>query len=152
MAEPIRFDNDQSINRIQRQNQTYQPSRPQVINHGPSFADTLSQQITQNQPNRSVRFSNHAQQRLEKRQLDLNDEGMARLNQAIDKVEKKGGRSSLVLLDDMAFIVNVQDRMVVTAMDARSRGEGVFTQIDSVVFAEEKPSAKSVQSIYNLNR
>ena len=36
----------------------------------------------------------------------------------------------------MAFIVNVKDRLVITALDSQSRGEGVFTNIDSVVFAD----------------
>jgi hypothetical protein len=39
-------------------------------------------------------------------------------------------------MDDMAFIINERERMVVTAMDSESRRDGVFTQIDSVVFAE----------------
>ena len=39
-------------------------------------------------------------------------------------------------MDDLAFIVNVKNRLVVTAMDTNKRGEGVFTQIDSVVFAD----------------
>jgi len=51
-------------------------------------------------------------------------------------VEKRGGKESLVLMDDLAFIVNVRQRLVVTALDARERGEGVFTQIDSVVLAD----------------
>jgi hypothetical protein len=42
----------------------------------------------------------------------------------------------MVLMDDMAFIVNVKDRVIVTALDSASRREGVFTQIDSVVFAD----------------
>jgi len=41
-----------------------------------------------------------------------------------------------VLMDDLAFIVNVRDRLVVTAVDLEKRGQGVFTQIDSVVIAE----------------
>jgi len=41
-------------------------------------------------------------------------------------------------MDDIAFIVNVKSRMVITAMDATKRGEGVFTQIDSVVLADGK--------------
>ena len=58
------------------------------------------------------------------------------MSAAVEKVERRGGRESLVLMDDMAFIVNVKDRLVVTALDANSRGEGVFTQIDSVVLAD----------------
>jgi flagellar operon protein len=103
---------------------------------GVSFAETLSQ--TQN-----LRFSNHAQKRLEARNISLTDDGISRLSNAVDKAEKRGGKESLVMVDDMAFIVNVRDRMVVTALDSKTRGEGVFTQIDSVVFAEPSDNDKS---------
>ncbi len=83
-----------------------------------------------------VRFSNHAQSRIQSREISLNSENVNRLSDAIDKAEKRGGKSSLVMVDDLAFIVNVQSRTVVTALDATQRGEGVFTQIDSVVFAD----------------
>jgi len=96
---------------------------------GPTFADTLAN-------TQDVHFSNHAQKRLESRSINLTDSNVSRLSNAINKAEKRGGKSSLVLMDDMAFIVNVPDRTVVTAMNANSRGEGVFTQIDSVVFAD----------------
>lgn len=107
-------------------------SRPPESAHlisGPSFADTLAQA-------QDVRFSNHAQKRLESREIQLSEENVNRLSDAIDKAEKRGGKNSLVMVDDLAFIVNVRERMVVTAVDADHRGEGVFTQIDSVVFAD----------------
>jgi flagellar operon protein len=85
-----------------------------------------------------LKFSNHAQKRLQTRDINLTDEGLARLASAVEKAEKRGGRESLVLMDEMAFIVNVRERLIVTAIDAQSRGEGVFTQIDSVVLANEK--------------
>jgi len=108
-----------------------------------SFAETLSQ--TQN-----LRFSNHAQKRLEARNISLTDDGISRLSNAVDKAEKRGGKESLVMVDDMAFIVNVRDRMVVTALDSKSRGEGVFTQIDSVVFAD--PSDNDKSSTINIEK
>jgi len=83
-----------------------------------------------------VKFSNHAQSRMQSREISMNDENVNRLSDAIDKAEKRGGKSSLVVVDDLAFIVNVQNRMVITALDKTQRGEGVFTQIDSVVFAD----------------
>ncbi len=98
------------------------------VETGQSFADVLNE--TQN-----LTFSKHAQNRLESRQISLNDEGMARLQDAVAKAEKRGSSESLILMDDMAFIVNVKEHMVVTAMDATKRGEGVFTNIDSVVLA-----------------
>lgn len=93
------------------------------------FASTL-------QHAQAIRFSTHAQKRLEKREIRLSDDGLARLAQAVEKVEKHGGRESLVLMDGLAFIVNVQERLVVTALDPQSRREGIFTQIDSVVLAD----------------
>lgn len=91
-----------------------------------------------------VQFSNHAQKRLQSRQINLGAEDVSRLSEAVDRVEKRGGQSSLVLMDDLAFLVNVPKRLVVTAVDANSRGEGVFTQIDSVVLAE--PSHLEIDS------
>ncbi len=83
-----------------------------------------------------VRFSNHAQKRLQSRQINLDADDVSRLADAVDRVEKRGSQTSLVLMDDLAFLVNVPERLVVTAVDTNSHGEGVFTQIDSVVLAE----------------
>jgi len=97
---------------------------------GASFAETMAQL-------EEIRFSNHAQNRLRSRDIQLEDGGLERLSQAVRKADARGCRESLVLMDDLAFIVNVKDRMVVTAMDASKRGEGVFTRIDSVVLADD---------------
>lgn len=121
----------------QREPQSQRASGGHQAGNSPTFAKVLSQ-------TQQVRFSNHAQQRLEKRHLQLSEENVSRLAEAIDKAEKRGGKSSLVLVDDLAFIVNVRDRLVVTALDASQRGEGVFTQIDSVVFADPLQSRSGV--------
>jgi flagellar operon protein len=102
---------------------------------GGSFTEALAQ-ASRNQA--EVRFSGHAQKRMEVRDIRLDDTGLARLNDAVERAAKHGGRQSLVLMDDLAFIVNVRDRLIVTAMDGDSRKEGVFTQIDSVVLADDK--------------
>ena len=126
MADPFSV----QLDRIQSTGQPTAVNKPaaQPVD-GSSFAETLSKV-------QDVHFSNHAQKRLESRDISLNDDSVQRLSNAIDKAEKRGGKSSLVMVDDMAFIVNVQNRLVVTALDANHRGEGVFTQIDSVVFAD----------------
>ncbi len=127
MSEPIRIQPNSTVQPTARPAAQPQPQTSVV-----SFNDFL----TQAQSAQKVRFSNHAQKRLDSRNISLSDEGLNRLANAVSKVEKRGGRESLVLMDDMAFVVNVKDRLVVTAMDAQSRGDGVFTQIDSVVFAD----------------
>ncbi len=110
-------------------NSAAKAARPAPEASTPAFAETLSQV-------QQVRFSSHAQKRLQSREIALSDEHVNRLAQAIEKAEQRGGKSSLVMVDDLAFIVNVRERLVVTAVDAQHRGEGVFTQIDSVVIAE----------------
>ncbi len=121
--------------------QSAKPVNTSTPAQGPSFTETL--QNVQN-----VRFSTHAQKRIQSRDINLNSDNVSRLSDAIDKAEKRGGKSSLVMVDDLAFIVNVKDRMVVTALDANQRGEGVFTQIDSVVFAD--PAASSTKSSIDI--
>lgn len=90
-----------------------------------SFADILQK------ASRKVSFSNHALQRLESRQLDLSQEDLQRLDDAVDKMAQKGARESLIYMNDMAFVVSVANRTVITAMDGKSARENIFTNIDS---------------------
>ncbi|MBD3382202.1 MAG: hypothetical protein GF404_08395 [candidate division Zixibacteria bacterium] len=78
-------------------------------------------------------FSRHLMDRIKRRQLEIGPQETARLNQALDKAQEKGSRDSLVLLNDLAFIVNVQNRKVVTAIEKQNMNEGVFTNIDSAI-------------------
>ncbi|GAB4475352.1 MAG: TIGR02530 family flagellar biosynthesis protein [Anaerolineales bacterium] len=130
MTDPIRIQNNSTIRKTASNPPAPTASKSTVPAQG--FAQALEQKRREQE----IRFSNHAQKRLQSREIQLSDEGIARLAQAVEKVEKRGGKESLVLMDDLAFIVNVRQRLVVTALDARERGEGVFTQIDSVVLAD----------------
>ena len=81
-----------------------------------------------------LKFSNHASKRLEQRGIEFSTEQMVSLNQAIDKAAAKGSKDSLILMkNNVALIVNVPNRTVVTAMDGNSMKDNVFTQIDSAV-------------------
>jgi flagellar operon protein len=84
----------------------------------------------------SVRFSSHAQKRLENRSIEMNPDRMTRLEGAVEKASARGSKESLILMDELAFIVNIRERMVVTTMDMSKNKNGVFTQIDSVVIAD----------------
>jgi flagellar operon protein len=81
----------------------------------------------------NLKFSNHARKRLELRNINLSSEDMKLLNEAILRAESKNTREVLVLLKDIAFIVNVQNRTVITAMDEESIREHIFTNIDGAV-------------------
>lgn len=80
-----------------------------------------------------LKFSNHAVKRLEQRGIEIHGEQLARISDAVDQAAAKGSKESLILMNDMALIVNVTNRTVVTAMDGESMKDNVFTKIDSAV-------------------
>lgn len=82
-----------------------------------------------------LQLSRHAQKRVERRDLDLDPARLSRLSNAISRAAEKGSRSSVVMLDDLAVVVDVPQRTVVTAMPTQAGKERVFTNIDSVVIA-----------------
>lgn len=82
-----------------------------------------------------IKFSNHATKRIESRDIQLSPNDMTKLKEAVNKAEAKGARDSLVMMDNKAFIVNIPNKTVVTALDVEKSNENIFTNIDSVVFA-----------------
>ena len=80
-----------------------------------------------------LKFSGHAIDRLADRGVVLSNDKAERLVKAVDAAEIKGSKDSLVLLDELAFVVSVKNRTVITACDTSSLKEGVFTKIDSAV-------------------
>jgi flagellar operon protein len=82
-----------------------------------------------------LKFSAHAQSRLKSRNLSMTPQVMDKLNKAVSGAAGKGAKDSLILLPNMAFIVNIPNRTVVTAMDGESIRDNVFTNIDSTVIA-----------------
>nr|WP_242973720.1 MULTISPECIES: TIGR02530 family flagellar biosynthesis protein [unclassified Butyrivibrio] len=82
-----------------------------------------------------LKFSKHAANRLQDRNIVLTDEQMARLNMGKIEAGEKGIKDSLILIDQLAFIVNVPNNTVVTAMDQTENKSNVFTNIDGAVIA-----------------
>jgi flagellar operon protein len=93
-------------------------------------AKTAFQNILQQQ---FVKFSHHAEMRLQERGIRFMPDQMAKLESAIDKAATKGAKDTLMLLNGTALIVNVPNRTVITAVDGTSMRDNVFTQIDSAV-------------------
>lgn len=108
-------------------NQTRVPEET-VTKEGLSFQDILKKQSSS-----EVKFSKHATGRLSARNITLTDGQMERLNEGAAKAEQKGIRESLVIVDGLAFIVNIPNNTVVTAMNGADATENVFTNIDGAV-------------------
>ncbi len=51
----------------------------------------------------------------------------------MDKAAAKGARESLILMDNLALVVSIRNRTVITAVDEKRMKEHVFTNIDSAV-------------------
>lgn len=103
-------------------------------NAGLSFQDILQQKrLFGTVQTGELKFSKHASERLLSRSIELSDDQLKRLNDGAVKAGQKGIRDSLVIVDELAFIVNVPNQTVVTAMDSTQTNENVFTNINGAV-------------------
>lgn len=80
-----------------------------------------------------LKFSKHASYRLSDRGIRLTDNQLERLNEGTGKARQKGINDALVVVDDLAFIVNIPNSTVITAMDSSQTDEKVFTNINGAV-------------------
>ncbi len=96
-----------------------------------SFEDVLRQTALERET--GLKFSKHASMRLNERDITLTQNQSTRLENGVDAASKKGINDSLVLVDNLAFIVNVPNKTVVTAMDQTETNSNVFTNIDGAV-------------------
>ncbi len=80
-----------------------------------------------------LKFSKHAAMRLEDRKISLSEEQNVRLENGVLKAKEKGIQESLVIVDSLAFIVNVPNKTVVTALDQNESDNKIFTNIDGAV-------------------
>ena len=81
----------------------------------------------------TLRFSKHANARLASRNISLSNEQISRLSEGTDRARQKGINESLIVVDELAFIVNVKNNTVVTAVgDSEDK---IFTNIDGAVIS-----------------
>ncbi|HEV7178615.1 MAG TPA: TIGR02530 family flagellar biosynthesis protein [Candidatus Baltobacteraceae bacterium] len=78
-----------------------------------------------------LKFSAHAMARLQSRNISLSSEDVAKMNVMADKAAAKGAKNSLFIMRDVAMVVSIKNRTVITAVDSDSMKENVFTNIDS---------------------
>lgn len=104
-------------------------SRRDANRTAPAFKDILAQLIRPGE----LQFSSHCLKRLEQNEINLNAEQVNKLRNAVQKVETKGSRDSCIVMDDMAFIVNIVNRTVITVVEGPRMKDNVFTNIDSAV-------------------
>jgi flagellar operon protein len=102
----------------------------------PSFRSVLesaaaSQRAANATTSEPLRFSAHAMQRLQSRNISLTSDDVTKMNAMADKAAAKGAKNSLFIVRDVAMVVSIKNRTVITAVDSDSMKENVFTNIDS---------------------
>ena len=99
---------------------------------GQDFQAMLQETIKRGQ---EIKISAHAQQRMEERNIRLEEGDMKALQGAMDSLEKKGARESLMLYKDFAFIASIRNRTIITSMGTNE--VDVVTNIDSAIIVNE---------------
>ena len=59
------------------------------------------------------------------------------MNSMADKAAAKGSKQSLFVMGDVAMVVSIKNRTVITAVDSQSMKENVFTNIDSAAIIDK---------------
>lgn len=95
-----------------------------------SFQDVLNNTI---EGTSEIQFSKHASMRLKSRDIQISDEQMERIENGVTKAKQKGIRDSLVLVDNIALVINTRNNIVITAMEQAQENENIYTNIDGAV-------------------
>lgn len=99
-----------------------------------SFDAVLQQELERTQT-RQVAFSKHALSRAEERGIEVTPTLLERLGDSVERAEAKGATNILALDQSLAaFIVNVPNNRVITALSQAEMKESIFTNIDGAVF------------------
>lgn len=106
--------------------------RPERIN---TIFDEIIQSKLQDKivEDKGLKFSKHAEIRLQSRNINLSTLQVDRIIQGVNKADLKGVKDSLILMDDIAFVINIKNRTVITAANKSELRENVFTNIDGAV-------------------
>lgn len=95
-------------------------------NNNDSFKSIFQEEIINN-----IQFSKHANMRLNERNISLSNEQLRRVEDGIDNAKRKGINDSLILVDDVALVININSRTVITALNNEQKN--IFTNIDGAV-------------------
>lgn len=103
--------------------------------NGLTFREILNNQTNEEDTSfdSTLKFSKHASVRLQERNISLSKEQMERLNEGTKQAEQKGIKDSLVIMDQLSFIINIPNNTVVTAMDNTESNTNIYTNIDGAV-------------------
>lgn len=95
-----------------------------------SFKSVLSEMLRNNS---EVSFSKHAVKRAVENNIEFTDESLNRLNEGVKMASEKKLEEPLILVGNTAFLVNIPNNTVITAVNSGDMKGNVFTNIDGTV-------------------
>ena len=81
---------------------------------------------------KKLKFSSHAQKRMESRNITINADEMRKIEDGVAKLRNKGCQDSVILSNERAYVISIKNNTVVTIVDEASLRDNVFTNIDSM--------------------
>lgn len=108
--------------------QDIQNKKPKTDRRFQAFVDEA---IKVNKKSKKIRFSNHAQKRMEQRGIHLDSTDLSNIDSAFATLDKKGSENSLIIYDDLSLIASIKNRTIITASTTEEMTE--VTNIDSAI-------------------
>ncbi|NLJ57615.1 MAG: hypothetical protein GX339_02100 [Tissierellia bacterium] len=93
-----------------------------------NFKELLNEKIEN-----EVVFSKHANERIAQRNINVSSQVTEKLKEANLQAKDKGLKNVLVMVDNLAFIINTKSNKVITAVNNEDLKENIFTNIDGAV-------------------
>ena len=110
-------------------------ARVQQQGQGVGFEAMFRQELAKSQPPaQGVEFSKHAISRVQERGIEVTPDLMDQLAGSVIRAQAKGATNILAMDAEKAFIINVPNAKVITAITQEEMKENIFTNIDGAVF------------------
>jgi len=98
---------------------------------GNQFDKMLNSKLKVKGDKKEITFSKHSMQRLQKRNIDLKEEDINKLESAFEKAEEKNIKTPLIVSENLICVADTKSRTIITVMDTMK--DKVFTNVDGVV-------------------
>ncbi|MHB1392435.1 MAG: TIGR02530 family flagellar biosynthesis protein [Clostridia bacterium] len=106
------------------------PAEDKNISKGTNFEAVFQEELSKQS---EVKFSKHAMERLQARNIKLSKEDLNKIGDAVNKAAEKGVKETLIIMGNSAFIANVKNKTIITAATEDNLKNNVFTNIDGAV-------------------
>lgn len=118
-----------SISQIQNEAKLQGKIRPEKLGAAGSFQQALQDKLSQTE----LTFSKHAMEQIKHRDIRLDETSLTKLKNGVSAAREKGIKESLMLMDNVAYVVSIKNSTVITALDTKDTTNHVFTNIDGAV-------------------